>query len=406
MATIPTSTAAQTLLELEHNYAADNYHPLPVVLTRAQGAFVWDVDGRRYLDCLAAYSAVNQGHNHPRILKALVDQAQRLSLTSRAFHNDRFGPFCRKLCERVGYEKVLMMNSGAEAVETAIKAVRRHGYQHKGVAPDQAEIVVFDGNFHGRTTTIVGFSSDPDSRDGFGPFTPGFRSVPYGDLPAATAAITDNTVAVLVEPIQGEGGVIIPPPSFLPGLRRLCDERHVLLVCDEIQSGLGRAGAWLCHRDSGIRADAVILGKALSGGMYPVSAFAADDDLMAVFTPGSHGSTYGGNPLACAVGEAALDVLEDEDLCARARELGKRFAEQLRAIRSPKIEEVRARGLWLGVQLCKSAGGARPYCEKLIDEGFLCKDTHGHTIRIAPPLMVEWAELQRLGEVLAKVLAG
>ncbi|HEX5053623.1 MAG TPA: ornithine--oxo-acid transaminase [Planctomycetota bacterium] len=404
MTVSPTNPTADELLALEHRYAAHNYHPLPVVLARGQGAFVWDVDGRRYLDCLAAYSAVNQGHNHPRIVKALTDQAQRLALTSRAFHNDRFGPFCEKLCTLIGYDKVLLMNAGAEAVETAIKAARRWGYRHKAVPEHRAEILVFEGNFHGRTTTIVGFSSDAASRDGFGPFAPGFRSVPFGDLEAAAAAMTPHTVAVLVEPIQGEAGVVIPPPSFLPGLRTLCDERRALLICDEIQSGLGRAGALLCHRDSGVRADAVVLGKALSGGLYPISAFAAGDEVMAVFTPGSHGSTFGGNPLACAVGEAALDVLVDEDLCERSRTLGSIFAERLRALRSPKIEQVRARGLWVGVQLTGAAGGARRYCERLLDEGFLCKDTHGHTIRIAPPLVVEAADLERIATALARVL--
>ncbi len=392
--------AAATFLELEARYAAHNYKPLPVVLTRGQGAFVWDVQGKRYLDCLAAYSAVNQGHNHPRIVAALIEQAQRLALTSRAFHNDRFGPLCKKLADLLGYEKVLLMNAGAEAVETAIKAARRWGYQKKKVPADRAEIVVFDGNFHGRTTTIVGFSNDEDARSGFGPFTPGFKRVPYGDLAATAAAMNANTVAVLVEPIQGEGGVLIPPAEFLPGLRKLCDDRNVLLICDEIQSGLGRAGAWLCSAADGVRADAVLLGKALSGGLYPVSAFIADDAVMSVFTPGSHGSTFGGNPIACAVAEAALDVLQDEGLCERSRVLGARFADGLRALRSPKVAEVRARGLWIGVQLTDAAGKARLYCERLLAEGMLCKDTHGHTIRIAPPLVVEEKDLDwALGKV-------
>lgn len=404
MAPSDTDTAG-VFLELEAHYAAHNYHPLPVVLTRGQGAHVFDVEGRRYLDCLSAYSALNQGHGHPRIVAALIEQAQRLALTSRAFHNDRFGPYCRKLCERVGYAKVLLMNTGAEAVETAIKAARRHGYRRKGVAKDRAEIVVFAGNFHGRTTTIVGFSSDPESRDEFGPFAPGFVTVPYGDLAATARAMNPNTVAVLVEPIQGEAGVVIPPEGFLPGLRELCDRHGALLLCDEIQSGMGRAGAWLCHRDSGIRADGVILGKALSGGLYPLSAFAADDAVMEVFTPGSHGSTYGGNPLACAVGEAALDVLADEDLCTRSRELGARFAARLRAIRTSRIHEVRARGLWVGLQLTDSAGPARVYCERLLQQGILCKDTHGHTIRIAPPLVVEERDLEEAAAALERVLA-
>ncbi|MGE3171532.1 MAG: ornithine--oxo-acid transaminase [Planctomycetota bacterium] len=397
---------ARDLLDLEGRYAAHNYHPLPVVLSRGAGAHVWDVDGRRYLDCLAAYSAVNQGHNHPRIVAALIEQAQRLALTSRAFHNDRFGPFCQQLCALVGYDKALLMNTGAEAVETAIKAARRWGYRHKGVPADAAEIVVFDGNFHGRTTTIVGFSSDAEARSGYGPFAPGFRSVAYGDLDAAAAAMNDRTVAVLVEPIQGEGGVVIPPDGFLPGLRALCDRHGALLVCDEIQSGLGRAGAMLCHRDAGVRADAVLLGKALSGGLYPVSAFLCDDAVMQVFTPGSHGSTYGGNPLACAVGAAALDVLVDEDLCARSRALGARFVERLRAAAPPRVRELRARGLWIGVELQPDAGGARRCCEQLLAAGILCKDTHGHTVRIAPPLVVSADDLDAAADALVQVLRG
>src|SRR5690606_5312800 len=294
-----TSDAAG-FLALEADFAAHNYHPLPVVLTRGKGVWVWDVNDDRYLDCLSAYSAVNQGHCHPRIVAAAIEQAQRLALTSRAFHNDRFGPLCAKLARLLGYEKVLLMNSGAEAVETAIKAARRYGYR-RGVPEDRAEIIVFANNFHGRTTTIVGFSTDPDARRGYGPFAPGFVVVPFGDAAAAAAAVTPNTVAVLVEPIQGEAGVILPPPGFLRELRALCDRHGLLLLCDEVQSGLGRAGAMLAHQDEGVRADGVILGKALSGGMYPVSAFVADDRVMDVFEPGSHGSTYGGNPLACAI---------------------------------------------------------------------------------------------------------
>ncbi len=405
MTSSPTNSNAVDYLELEQQFAAHNYHPLSVVLARGEGAFVWDVDGRRYLDCLAAYSAVNQGHNHPRIVAAMVEQAQRLALTSRAFHNDRFGPFCQRLCELVGYEKTLLMNSGAEAVETAIKAARRWGYEKKGVAEDQAEILVFDGNFHGRTTTIVGFSTDDDSRAGFGPFAPGFRSLPYGDLDAVAAAIGDRTVAILVEPIQGEGGVIIPPAEFLPGLRRLCDQNDVLLFCDEIQSGLGRAGAMLCHRESGVRADGVMLGKALSGGLYPVSAFLADDEVMGVFTPGSHGSTFGGNPLACAVADAALQVLVDERLCQRSDELGRQFVDEFIAQHPAKVRQVRALGLWIGIDLDPAAGGARRYCEELMARGMLCKDTHGHTIRVAPPLVIERADLLQAAGTLAEVLS-
>jgi ornithine--oxo-acid transaminase len=392
-------------IALEHNCAAHNYHPLPVVLTRGEGAFVYDVNGKRYLDCLAAYSAVNQGHNHPRIVRALVEQAQRLALTSRAFHNDRFGPFCAKLAKLTGYGRVLMMNSGAEAVETAIKAARRHANRVRGIADGEANIVVFAENFHGRTTTIVGFSSDKSSRDGFGPFAPGFKLVPYGDLAAAEAAVDAKTAAILVEPVQGEAGVIVPPADFLPGLRRLCDRTGALLICDEIQSGLGRTGELFAHRAFGIRADAVTIGKALSGGLYPVSAFLADAAVMDVFTPGSHGSTYGGNPLACAIADAALDVLCDEDLIARSKELGAWLLERMRAIASPKVKEVRGMGLWIGFELHPAAGKARRYCEALMQEGVLCKDTHDFTIRFAPPLVVEKRDLETMVATLERVLA-
>jgi ornithine--oxo-acid transaminase len=351
---------------------------------------------------------VNQGHNHPRIVKALTDQAKELSLTSRAFRNDRFGPCCEKLCGLTGYDKVLMMNTGAEAVETAIKAARKWGYEVKGIPSEQAEILVFDGNFHGRTTTIVGFSTDPTSRDGYGPFTPGFKVLPYADLDAARAAMDangKNIAAVLVEPIQGEGGVIIPPADYLPGLRALCDQHQALLICDEIQSGLGRAGEVLAHRAAGIRADGVAIGKALSGGVYPVSAFLADDRVMDVFQPGTHGSTYGGNPLACAVAEAALDVLVDEDLFGRSKELGAWFLAEIRALSSPHIKEVRGAGLWIGVELHPEAGGARRFCEALMGEGMLCKETHTHTIRFAPPLVIQKQELSWALERIKKVLA-
>ncbi|MHC4077039.1 MAG: ornithine--oxo-acid transaminase [Planctomycetota bacterium] len=400
--------SAADLIALESTFSAHNYHPLDIVLTRGEGIWVYDVAGNRYLDFLAAYSAVNQGHNHPRIVQALVSQAKELSLTSRAFRNDRFGPFCEKLGKLTGYDKVLMMNTGAEAVETAIKAARKWGYEVKGIAPGQAEILVFDGNFHGRTTTIVGFSTDTTSRDGFGPFPPGFQILPYGDLAAVRAAMNanaKNVAAVLVEPIQGEGGVILPPDDFMPGLRALCDEHRALLFCDEIQSGLGRTGELLHHRAAGIRADGVMIGKALSGGVYPVSAFLADDAVMDVFQPGTHGSTYGGNPLACAVAEAALDVLIDEDLFARSKELGAWFLEQMRALSSPHVKEVRGAGLWIGVELHPEAGGARRFCEALMHEGMLCKETHTHTIRFAPPLVIEKAELSWAMERIASVLS-
>ncbi|MCC6783774.1 MAG: ornithine--oxo-acid transaminase [Planctomycetes bacterium] len=397
---------SQSCIELEDRYAAHNYHPLDVVIARAEGAFVWDVEGRRYLDCLSAYSAVNQGHGHPRIVQALIDQARTLALTSRAFHNDRFGPFCEKLSRTLGYPRVLMMNTGAEAVETAIKAARRWGYERKGVPDERARILVFGDNFHGRTTTIVGFSSDEGSRRHFGPFAPGFTSVPFGDLAAVERAFDDEVVAVLVEPIQGEAGVVIPPPGFLRGLRELCTRKRALLICDEIQSGLGRAGHLLAQEASGVRADGVTIGKALSGGLYPVSAFLATEELMGVFTPGSHGSTYGGNPLACAVADAALDVILDEDLCARSLELGAWFLDELRRTPSALIEELRGAGLWFGIQLKPQAGGARRYCERLKERGLLCKETHTHTIRVAPPLVTERSDLEWALAQLREVLAG
>lgn len=400
-----TENKTAELIATESEFSAHNYHPLDIVLSRAEGIWVWDVEGRRYLDCLAAYSAVNQGHNHPRIVQALRDQAGRLALTSRAFRNDRFGPFCARLARLSGYDKVLMMNTGAEAVETAIKAARKWGYEKKGIPADQAEILVFSGNFHGRTSTIVGFSTDPDARGGYGPFAPGFTVLPYGDLAAVEEAMNERVCAVLVEPIQGEGGVVIPEAGFLPGLRELCDAHRALLICDEIQAGLGRAGDWFAHRLTGIRADAVTIGKALSGGLYPVSAFLADDAVMDVFQPGQHGSTYGGNPLACAVADAALDVLEDEDLCARSAELGAYMLQELRALAAPQVAELRGAGLWIGMELHPAAGGARAYCEALMHKGLLCKETHTHTIRFAPPLVIERADLDWALAQIKAVLA-
>lgn len=400
-----TTTDAGKWIDLEDRFAAHNYHPLDVVLTRGEGAWVWDVEGNKYLDFLAAYSAVNQGHNHPRIVGAMVEQVKKLSLTSRAFRNDRFGPFCEKVTKVTGYDRVLMMNTGAEAVETAIKAARKWGYRVKGVPDGEAVILTFSGNFHGRTTAIVGFSDDPDARDGYGPFPPGFVTVPYGDLAATEAAFHDRVVAVLVEPIQGEGGVIIPPADFLPGLRALCDTHKALLICDEIQSGLGRAGDLFAHRLTGIEADAVTVGKALSGGVYPVSAFLSNDEVMSVFTPGTHGSTYGGNPVACAVAEAALDVLLEENLCERSAELGAWLTDRIRGIASPHVKEVRGAGLWIGLELQPSAGGARKYCEELQRAGMLCKETHTHTIRFAPPLVTEKADLEWALGHIERVLA-
>jgi ornithine--oxo-acid transaminase len=400
-----TAGVAESLIALENRFGAHNYHPLDVVVERGQGVYLWDVDGKRYMDFLAAYSAVNQGHNHPRIAQALIEQAQRLALTSRAFRNDRFPPLLEKLCRLTGFDMALLMNSGAEAVETAIKAARKWGYDVRGIPYPEAEIVAYAGNFHGRTTTIVGFSTDPDSTSRFGPFAPGFRTVEYGDLEATRAAIGPRTCAVLVEPVQGEAGVLIPPPGFLAGLRRLCDEAGVLLILDEIQSGLGRTGRLFAFEHEGIRPDGVTIGKALSGGFYPVSAFLARQEVMNVFTPGIHGSTFGGNPLACAVASAALDVLADERLIENAAELGRHLAARLARLDSPHVKTVRSLGLWAGIDLHESAGGARRYCLALKDRGLLCKDTHTHTIRLAPPLVITRGELDWAIDQLEAVLA-
>ncbi len=399
--------SADALIAQESKYGAHNYHPLNVVLDRGEGVWVWDVEGKKYMDFLAAYSAVNQGHNHPSIVDALVKQASVLSLTSRAFRNDKFPPLLEKLSKLTGFDKVLMMNTGAEAVETAIKAARKWGYDKKRIADGQAEIITYDGNFHGRTTTIIGFSTDETTTNGFGPFTPGFKNVPYGDLAATEQALTKNTCAIMVEPIQGEGGVVIPPAGFIKGLRKLCDEHQVLLILDEIQSGLGRTGKLFAFEHEGIRPDGVTIGKALSGGLYPVSAFLANDDLMSVFTPGTHGSTYGGNPLACAVADAALDVLTDEGLIEKSASLGDYLLERVRRIPSPHIAEIRGQGLWIGIELKESAGGARRFCERLQEEGLLCKETHVTTIRLAPPLVIskdelDWA-LERIERVLCEL---
>ncbi len=398
-------TASQALIAQENTFGAHNYHPLDVVCTKGEGVFLTDVDGKQYMDFLAAYSAVNQGHNHPRIGEAMIKQIKALALTSRAFRNDQFPPLLEKLCKLTGFDKALLMNSGAEAVETALKAMRKLAYDVKGIEYGQAEIIVADGNFHGRTITIVGFSTDPDSTSRFGPFTPGFKVVPYGDMEALKAAITPNTCAIFMEPIQGEGGVVIPPKGYLKGIRELCDQHRMLMIMDEIQSGLGRTGKWFAFEHEGIRPDGVTIGKALSGGYYPVSAFLASAEVMDVFTPGIHGSTYGGNPLACAVASEALDVLVDEKLIERAAELGVYFKAKLEGIKTDKIKEVRCLGLWAGVELKPEAGEARPYCYKLKDRGMLCKDTHTYTIRMAPPLVItkeqiDWA-VQQIEEVLA-----
>ncbi len=386
-------------------WGAHNYHPLPVVLERGEGAWVWDVEGNKYLDMLSAYSAVNQGHRHPRIIAALEEQAGKLTLTSRAFHNDCLGPFLQQLCETAGFERALPMNTGAEGVETAIKAARKWGYTVKGVPEDQAEIIVCQDNFHGRTTTIVGFSSDHGSTFGFGPFTPGFVPIPYGDADALEAAITPNTVGFLVEPIQGEAGVVVPPSGFFGRALDICRANGVLMINDEIQTGLGRTGRLFCADwDGDDRGDIMIVGKALGGGVYPVSGILANADIMDVFTPGDHGSTFGGNPLGAAVGMAALDVVRDEDLAARSDRLGSWFKAELEALDSPHVDHVRGRGLFMGLVLKDDAGGARPFCEELQARGILAKETHETVIRFAPPLTVEKSALEWALEHIAEVV--
>ncbi len=391
------------LTEVEQ-YSAHNYHPLPIVLSRGEGSWVWDVNGNKYLDCLAAYSAVNQGHRHPAIVAAAKAQLDRLTLTSRAFHNDCMGPFLHQLCDLAGYQKALPMNTGAEAVETAIKAVRRWAYRHKGVARDSAEIIVCSNNFHGRTTTIVSFSTEETYKADFGPFTPGFVTVPYGDVEALANAITPNTAAVLLEPLQGEGGVIVPPDGYLSDVAATCAANDVLLVADEIQTGLGRTGKMFCCEWEGVRPDVLLLGKALGGGVYPVSAMLADATVMDVFQPGDHGSTFGGNPLAAAVGMASLDVLVDEHLPQRAAELGAWFMEQLRQLESPHVQEVRGRGLMIGVEIKTESGTARPVCEALQTRGILAQETHEQVVRFAPPLTVERSDLEWALEEIEQVL--
>lgn len=406
MNVIGTDVAERTRTQLDEaeRWSAHNYQPLPVVLERGEGVYVWDVEGRRYLDMLSAYSALNQGHRHPRIVQALVGQAAKLTLTSRAFHNDQLGPFLRELCELAGYDKALPMNTGAEAVETAIKAARKWGYTRKGVPAGEAEVVVCEGNFHGRTTTIVGFSSEKLYRDGFGPFTPGFKMVPYGDTAALEQAITDRTVAFLVEPIQGEAGVVVPPAGYLRRAAELCAERGALLMTDEIQTGLGRTGRLFASEWERVRPDVLIVGKALGGGIYPVSAMLADAEVMDVFTPGTHGSTFGGNPLGAAVARASLEVIVEEELAEHASELGEWFMGALREIGSPRVQEVRGKGLLIGVLLKEEAGLARPFCEALMERGILAKETHERVIRFAPPLVVARAQLEEVLPAIADVL--
>jgi ornithine--oxo-acid transaminase len=397
---------AKDYINLEDEMGAHNYKPLDVVLNRGEGIWVWDVEGNKYMDCLSAYSAVNQGHCHPKIMGTMIEQSQILTLTSRAFRNNQLGLLYKELCDLTNSHKVLPMNSGAEAVETVIKAVRKWGYQVKGVPQDQAEIIVCENNFHGRTITIVGFSTDKPSRENFGPFTPGFKIVPFGDSDALEAAITPNTVAFLAEPIQGEAGVIIPPDGYLRKARSICSQNNVVLVLDEIQTGLGRTGKLLAEEHEGIEADLTLIGKALSGGFYPISAVLSNKEVMDVLRPGEHGSTFGGNPLACAVARTALQVLVEEDMIENAAKMGDYFLSNLSEIRSPHIKEVRGRGLMLAVELIPGAGGARQYCETLMSMGLLCKETHEDTIRFAPPLVInkgeiDWA-LERIEKVLTK----
>jgi ornithine--oxo-acid transaminase len=395
-------TTIADLIQLEDRYGAHNYHPLDVVLERGAGAWVYDIHGRPYLDCLSAYSALNQGHCHPRLIDALMTQARKLTLTSRAFRNDQLPLLLERLHALTGLDVALPMNTGAEAVETALKAARKWGYLVKGIPPDRAEIIVCEGNFHGRTISIVSFSTEPQYRHGFGPFTPGFVVVPFGDAEALEDAITPHTCAFLVEPIQGEAGVIVPPDGYLREAAAICRMHDVLLVADEVQSGLGRAGALFAVQHEQVVPDAMVIGKALGGGFYPVSALAGRREVLDVFQPGDHGSTFGGNPLACAVARAALDVIVDEGLPARSARLGRRLLQALREIKSPVVRDVRGRGLWVGVELTVPA---RPYCEALKEEGLLCKDTRGTVLRLAPPLIISESDLEWAIECLGVVLA-
>jgi len=392
------------LIKMGNELGAKNYKPLDVVCTRGEGVWLYDVEGNKYLDCLSAYSAVNQGHSHPKIIEAMIDQAKRLTLTSRAFRNDQLPLFYKDLLDLTGYEMALPMNSGAEAVETAIKVARRWAYTVKGVPDNQAEIIVAEGNFHGRTTTIVSFSTEQQYREGFGPFTPGFVTVPYGNAEAIEAAITPNTAAVLIEPMQGEAGVVVPPDGYLQRIRELCDENNVLFMADEIQTGLGRTGRLMACDHEDVRPDVQILGKALSGGVYPVSAVVASKEILGVLHPGDHGSTYGGNPLAAAVSRAALRVIVEEGLIENAEKMGKYFRDHLEEINSPHIDHIRGKGLLIGVVLKPEAGGARRFCEALQDRGILAKDTHGHVIRFAPPLIIDQETLDWALPIIRDVL--
>jgi ornithine--oxo-acid transaminase len=396
--------SSQELIDLEDRYGAHNYRPLDVVLSRGEGVWVWDVEGNRYMDCLSAYSAVNQGHAHPRIRQALIEQAEKLPLTSRAFRHDQLGPYYQELCDLTGFDTVLPMNTGAEAVETALKAARKWGYDVKGVPDGQAEIIACENNFAGRTISLITFSSEPLYRDGFGPYTPGFKLIPYGDAAALEAAITPDTVAFIVEPIQGEGGVIVPPEGYLREVRALCTRHNVLMIADEIQTGLGRTGRLFACDHEGVRPDMVTIGKALSGGYYPVSAVLSRPEILDVFAPGSHGSTFGGNPLACAVGREALRVLIEEDMIENAAVMGEYFMDHLMEINSPHVKEIRGKGLMIGVELKPEAGGARRFCEALQERGILAKETHVNTIRFAPPLVITEADIDWAVERIRSVL--
>jgi len=385
-------------------YGANNYHPLPIVIQKAEGCWVWDVENRKYMDMLSAYSALSHGHRHPRIIQALIEQSNKLTLTSRAFHNDQMGKSLRLLVEMSGMEMALPMNTGAEAVETAIKAARKWGYKKKGVPDGKAEIIVCSNNFHGRTTTIVGFSTEEQYQDGFGPFTPGFKIIDFNDIDALKNAITPNTVGFLVEPIQGEGGIIVPRDGYLKDAYDICKQSNVLLITDEIQTGLARTGKMFAYQYDGIIPDMVIVGKALGGGVYPVSAVISSKEIMGVFNPGDHGSTFGGNPLGAAVAIAALQVIKDENLVEQAFEKGNYFKQQLENINSPHVKEVRGKGLLIGVEIKESSGTARPYCEKLMDEGILAKETHHQVIRFAPPLVISKDEMDWVLERVKKIL--
>ncbi|BBM87651.1 ornithine--oxo-acid transaminase [Candidatus Uabimicrobium amorphum] len=395
----------QQFVDLENKYAARNYHPLDVVLEKGEGIWVYDVEGNKYLDCLSAYSAVNQGHCHPRLVKTAKEQIEKLTLTSRAFRNNQLSLFCKEICELTKYEMVLPMNSGAEAVETAIKAARKWGYTKKGIPENEAEIIVFTGNFHGRTTTIISFSSEEDYKTHFGPFTPGFTLAEYGNIEAAKQAITDKTAAILIEPIQGEAGIIMPPQGYLEDLYNLCKENNILFMSDEIQTGLGRTGRLFASDYENIKPDVTIVGKALSGGFYPVSAMLSNAEILGVFQPGQHGSTFGGNPLGMAVARESLKILVEENLIGNAYENGKYFREKLVAMNSRFVKEVRGRGLLIGVELNEEAKSARPFCEKLQQLGILCKETHYNIIRFAPPLIITKEDIDAAMEKIAKVLA-